>query len=915
MAEIDTLQVRITANAQAATASLKSLTTALQKVRTALTGVKDGVSITDHLATNLNQMNGALNTLSTGGIRKLQKLANAINDYSSALKNLKASGAGALANVKAVNKYLSDSGEYNSPITRDVNVGVLAPNVMEELDRRKRIAAWKSSVLTSDFTDEDFVGIDEPRPVTPVGKTQEKKVSALSRFFSRFKTLGKDAQEAGEETKKAGEEIDKAGKKANKAAGFFGKFIKSIGRIMLYRAIRSALKAIGEAFSEGLKNAYHYSEQSETFQRLAETLDHIKSITSQMVNQLGAFWGEVRQFLLPAIEWIVEAFRKLAEYATEFFAALNGEPTYLRAKLTAEKWDEATGNIKEYKHQLLALDELNVLSATKNGTTPKDKNYGDKYEEIATNQKLLDTLGKVKEFTLGISDILFDWTDLTGEDVCKKLITGLSGLAGAVVGFSIGGIPGAVVGSLVGIALGLGISSLLPLIWDVTGQDLGKIFATGIAGLAGAVVGFEIGGPIGALVGTITGVGISLAISKLLPVKAETEYGAKGLFDLLAPALGALVGGIIGWTLGETTKSGKLKGSFLGMAIGAEVGLTLNNILKATNGTVIDGQDLFDLLEVALDMLAGGFIGWTYGGTKGVFVGMALGAQVGLIMRKLDKAEFQKEYGASTLFKLLNPALKGLTGGWLGLKLAEKLGKSGSTGLFLGMNIGVSLALILRKFEEAKEKGIVKQAVVDSILAVLNGLVVAGMLFYLTGKNLKAASVGLSIGVSVTLWLQSLDWSSIAKSIYDKGKELKNSGSVAGQFLGTMLEEVSEDKVPKGYTGGEGTISSYMLDNKHGGVHGKFASGGIPAQGSLFYAGEAGAEFVGNMGSTAAVANAGQMTDAIYKAAYMGMSRALAENGGNGFAGFEPATTDDLFIAMRKKASNYNKMTGSSAFA
>ena len=92
------------------------------------------------------------------------------------------------------------------------------------------------------------------------------------------------------------------------------------------------------------------------------------------------------------------------------------------------------------------------------------------------------------------------------------------------------------------------------------------------------------------------------------------------------------------------------------------------------------------------------------------------------------------------------------------------------------------------------------------------------------------------------------------------------------------------------------------------------AGGGLVGQGNLFYAGERGPEFVSSMGNSTAVANTEQMTDAIYKAAYMGMSKALQENGG-GMNGFVPATTDDLFIAMRKKASNYNKMTGNSAFA
>ena len=107
----------------------------------------------------------------------------------------------------------------------------------------------------------------------------------------------------------------------------------------------------------------------------------------------------------------------------------------------------------------------------------------------------------------------------------------------------------------------------------------------------------------------------------------------------------------------------------------------------------------------------------------------------------------------------------------------------------------------------------------------------------------------------------------------------------------------------------------FINDNSVRGAVQFKASGGIPASGSMFIAGESGAEFVGNIGSTSAVANTGQMTDAIYKAAYMGMSKALKENGGGNMSGWEASTTDEIFAVMRKKASNYNKRTGNPAFA
>lgn len=70
------------------------------------------------------------------------------------------------------------------------------------------------------------------------------------------------------------------------------------------------------------------------------------------------------------------------------------------------------------------------------------------------------------------------------------------------------------------------------------------------------------------------------------------------------------------------------------------------------------------------------------------------------------------------------------------------------------------------------------------------------------------------------------------------------------------------------------------LSRAHGGGHGvmvdlqPYASGGFPTAGSMFIAGEAGAEFVGNIGGRTGVMNTEQMAAAMYNA----MSAALANN-------------------------------------
>lgn len=64
-----------------------------------------------------------------------------------------------------------------------------------------------------------------------------------------------------------------------------------------------------------------------------------------------------------------------------------------------------------------------------------------------------------------------------------------------------------------------------------------------------------------------------------------------------------------------------------------------------------------------------------------------------------------------------------------------------------------------------------------------------------------------------------------------------------------------------------------------------FAAGGFPDMGSVFIANEAGAEFVGNLGSRTVVANNDQIVEAVSTGVYGAVSRAFAENQSRGSSG------------------------------
>ena len=113
----------------------------------------------------------------------------------------------------------------------------------------------------------------------------------------------------------------------------------SLTRIAFYRVIRTAIKAIGEAFREGSENAYWFSREFGTATHyISEAYDSLASSTFQMKNQLGAVWATLIATIQPVIEQIIALVQRAAEIVTQFFAILGGKSTYLKAVRVAKQW-------------------------------------------------------------------------------------------------------------------------------------------------------------------------------------------------------------------------------------------------------------------------------------------------------------------------------------------------------------------------------------------------------------------------------------------------------------------------------------------------------------------------------------------------------------------------------------------------
>lgn len=307
-------------------------------------------------------------------------------------------------------------------------------------------------------------------------------------------------------TKSAANGVSKVADAAKKANKPLGNFISSLKRIAFYRFIRSILKSITQAFSEGLKNAYHFSKGIGG--TLAASLDSLATKSQTMKNQLGSAFGGLLQAIQPVLLKIIGLIRAAANAISAFFGAFNGG-VYLKAKDSEKAWDDATGAANEYKKTLLGFDEINKLDSPSGGGGGSS-NYNDMFE-------LAESPLWLQDLVLGFNDVLFNWKNLNEEQITAKLLTGLTAITGGIIGFSLGGVKGAIIGTIAGIALGAVLSSL---IFDHDGvlstSELVRSLTSALVILAGGVLGFIAGGVPGAMIGFAVATGLVLAINGLI---------------------------------------------------------------------------------------------------------------------------------------------------------------------------------------------------------------------------------------------------------------------------------------------------------------------------------------------------------------------------------------------------------------
>lgn len=175
----------------------------------------------------------------------------------------------------------------------------------------------------------------------------------------------------------------------NRGASAVGGFIRQIGRILMYRSIRSLIKDLGQSF----RDLYGWSRMFGT--DFANSMDKINTSAVYLRNSFAAMVAPIINALAPAIDVIADKIVDIFNFVNQVFAALSGAETYTVAKKVAQSWEstfdsasrKAKKTAKEIRNTLLGFDEINRLngntptSTGSTGSSPYTPGYNTMFEE------------------------------------------------------------------------------------------------------------------------------------------------------------------------------------------------------------------------------------------------------------------------------------------------------------------------------------------------------------------------------------------------------------------------------------------------------------------------------------------------------------------------------------------------------
>ena len=573
MAEIERIDIEVSANAEPAAKGLQSINRALTRLKKIAEKVEPSLKTLERLdgissaierlssagdGTGLSNLLSVLNRFSKlkpEGIQKFADAANALSSetadkitrFSESIGTMTSSLSGRAFN-RAYNNLVKLSGINLSNLT--VNASGLTGLVNAAGQGGGSKTSLSGSLTNFGTTPMSSMTVTAKENVKVLSEEAQKKLivkqitkeltESNKRYTEEHKAAAKAARESAVEAQKA---VEKASKSTSKLRDF----LSSLKRIAFYRLIRGIISSITQGVKEGVDNLYQYSKAfNGTF---SQAMDSLATSSQYMKNSFATLVAPLLEEIAPVIEQIVNGIADAIDKVNQFVAILRGASSWTRAirvqKEYAEAVEDTTAAAKELKNTVLGFDELNLLndptsSSSKKGKTVPD--YASMFEVVPIEnasegvkkfaEKVLDIIDKIKTglghikevmdyFGIDLEDIihaaeLVAATILTWKiansfmDTLNKVNTITHGLASLAAGLTI---------SIVGFALeGTGAYLLGKNGFDV------KTFLMTALGAALGTIGLTITfGPAGLILGLAASIIVGITGFSLGKTDAKTE--------------------------------------------------------------------------------------------------------------------------------------------------------------------------------------------------------------------------------------------------------------------------------------------------------------------------------------------------------------------------------------------------------
>lgn len=533
---------------------------------------------------------------------------------------------------------------------------------------------------------------------------------------------------------------------------------------------------------------------------LANAMDTLATKSLTMKNQLGSALGGLLQAIQPILLRIISLVTQAANALAALFGAFNGG-TYLKAKDTATAWDDAAKAAGKYKNTILGFDEINRLDDPSGGGGATGADFNDMFE-----------IKDVPEWAQKTADFV--------EKLKQKIEENLAAIEYAASAASLAiGLILSLSGANIPLGLGLiavgavGMAKALKENWDKIPNKTKEVFAE---------------------IGVVVGLGL-VAIGTLLAFSGANVPLGIGMI-----AAGIATVGAVSLAWDKLPNEIQEKVTRLTTIVGAAT-LAVGAILAFSGAAPALGIGL--IAAGAVGLASAAFVNWEQ--IKQKITGIA--GELTLILGGCLLA-----IGALLVFSGAGTALG------IGLLAAG------------AVSLAASAAI---NWDFIKEK---IDGVVSAVLAILSAAgTVLGILLCLNPATLPIGIGLLYASLKGSTAAFDLDDNSVTRGILKfVGKiesaintyiiaPLNNVLNVFNQIFGTnwnvgFLNGVASKLNDIGGT----TTNNNNFSHSTSSVK-KFAAGGIVDQGTLFIAGEAGAEIVSSNGGTTQVSNTDQIAASV----------------------------------------------------